>query len=319
MLDAHRMNVFLTAAETLNFTEAARLLNMTQPSVSQHIQSLEQHFKTPLFIRSGRQLSLTDAGQALLPMARQLVRLSVRIDETMASLHGQVHGQLRLGCSTTGGAYILPSLLAQFLKKNPRVRVACRMTTRRQAEQDLCEGKVHVALAGAEEFSGRDVEIRLLFADPIGLIVPPDHSWAHRGEIEPDDLLEGDFILSEEDSAPYRLLQQGLHELGLPVGDLNCILTLGSSEAIALAVQEGLGVGFVPGSVLRRLGSRLAVAVPVCGLSLQEEVYIAQNRRHPPTRAQSAFWQFVTDPENPVLCCLVEQDVEETWPAGPVR
>ena len=47
MLDAHQLNVFLTAAETLNFTEAARLLNMTQPSVSQHIQTLEQHFQSP--------------------------------------------------------------------------------------------------------------------------------------------------------------------------------------------------------------------------------------------------------------------------------
>ena len=80
MLDAHQLNVFLTAAETLNFTRAARELNMTQPSVSQHVQELERHFGTALFDRSGRKVSLTDAGEALLPLAREIVTLSIRID-----------------------------------------------------------------------------------------------------------------------------------------------------------------------------------------------------------------------------------------------
>ena len=60
MLDAHQLNVFLTAARTLNFTAAARQLHMTQPSVSQHIQALEQHFGLQLFVRSGRHMRLTE-------------------------------------------------------------------------------------------------------------------------------------------------------------------------------------------------------------------------------------------------------------------
>ncbi len=86
VLDVHQLNVFLASAETLNFTRAAKQLHMTQPSVSQHIQGLERHFDLPLFIRSGRNLELTDAGLALLPFAREAVSLSVRIDETMESL-----------------------------------------------------------------------------------------------------------------------------------------------------------------------------------------------------------------------------------------
>ena len=70
MLDIHQLNIFVVAAETLNFTQAAQQLHMTQPSVSQHIQALERHFDIELFIRNGRNLELTDAGMALLPMAR---------------------------------------------------------------------------------------------------------------------------------------------------------------------------------------------------------------------------------------------------------
>ena len=88
MLDVHQLNVFLMAAETLSFTQAAQQLHMTQPSVSQHIQGLEHHFDTQLFFRNGRNLELTDAGMALLPLTKEAVMLSQRIDETMASLKG---------------------------------------------------------------------------------------------------------------------------------------------------------------------------------------------------------------------------------------
>ena len=88
VLDAHQINVFLTAAKTLNFTAAARQLHMTQPSVSQHIQALEQHFRTTLFVRKGRRMVLTDAGEALVPLARRMVDWSVRIDETMEARQG---------------------------------------------------------------------------------------------------------------------------------------------------------------------------------------------------------------------------------------
>ena len=90
MLDAHQLNVFLIAAETLNFTQAAVRLHMSQPSVSQHIFSLEQHFEQPLFIRSGRNVQLTDAGVALVPLARELVARSVHIEEMMKSLFSQL-------------------------------------------------------------------------------------------------------------------------------------------------------------------------------------------------------------------------------------
>jgi DNA-binding transcriptional LysR family regulator len=115
MLDVHQLNVFLVAAEALSFTQAAKRLHMTQPSVSQHIQSLESLFGMQLFIRSGRNLILTDGGLALVPLAREAVALSQRIEETMESLKGQIHGHLVIGCSTTPGKYIFPRSWQSFI------------------------------------------------------------------------------------------------------------------------------------------------------------------------------------------------------------
>ena len=146
MLDTHQLNVFLIAADTLNFTQAARLLHMSQPSVSQHIQTLEQSFGHPLFVRLGRRIELTDAGRALVPLAREMVRRSIQIEETMKSLEGEVHGHLLVGCSTTPGKYILPQLLARFHHLNPKVRVSCTVAAQGEVFRMLCDGEVHVAM-----------------------------------------------------------------------------------------------------------------------------------------------------------------------------
>lgn len=301
MLDAHQLNVFLVAAETLNFTEAGRRLNMTQPSVSQHIQALEMRFGQSLFIRSGRALALSDAGHELVPLAEQIVSLSIRIDERMNSLEGEVYGHLRVGCSTTSGKYVLPFLLAHFLREHPKVQATCQVTSRALAVQDLCDGNVHLALASPSEFSMRDAEFRKFFADPIQLVVPLDHPWALRNEIDPHELTDVNVILREEGSGTYDVIMHNLLQVDMSIRDLRSVLTLGNSEAIALAVQEGLGVGFVSKFVVSRLVRGKVKIVRVKGLNMYQEVYIGYNTRRPATMAQDAFWRFVTDPHNPVL------------------
>jgi DNA-binding transcriptional LysR family regulator len=310
MLDAHQLNVFLTAAETLNFTAAARQLHMTQPSVSQHIQALEQHFQTELFIRKGRQMVLTDAGEALVPLARRLVDWSVRIDETMESLRGEVYGHLKVGCSTTSGKYVLPFLLTSFMRRHPQVTASCHVKPRREAVADLCDGLVHLALASPTEFCS-PVEFRRFISDPIQLIAPLDHPWAHRTLIEPDELMDGDFIMREAGCGTYEVAAQGLAEIGVPVDDLRTVLTLGNSEAIALAVEEGLGVGFVSQIVITRLVAGRVAPVRVRGLSMHQDVYIGRNTNLPGTTAQNAFWDFVTASDTRLMAELAEHGFHE--------
>jgi DNA-binding transcriptional LysR family regulator len=303
------MNVFLAAAETMNFTAAARQLHMTQPSVSQHIQALEQHFQIELFRRRGRQMVLTDAGEALLPLARRLVDWSVRIDETMESLRGEVYGHLKVGCSTTSGKYVLPFLLTSFMQQHPQVTASCQVTPRRQTVADLCDGLVHLALASPSEFCST-VEFRKFISDPIQLIAPIDHPWASREIIDPEELPMADFIMREESCGTYEVAVRGMADIGVTVDRLQRVLTLGNSEAIALAVEEGLGVGFVSKIVVTRLVSQRVAVVAVRGLQMQQDVYIGRNTSLPGTTAQNAFWEFVTDPDNPVTLGLTSHGFE---------
>lgn len=313
MLDAHRLNVFVTAAETLNFTHAARELNISQPSVSQHIQELENHFGMPLFVRRGRILSLTDAGDTLLPMAREMVYLSIGIDEKMESLKGDVYGHLMVGCTTTPGRYILPPLLASFLQKHPKVEATCHVSTRRQAVEMLCEGHLHVALAGARDFD-REIEYCRFMSEPILLIVPADHCWAEAGSIEAKELLEADFIMREEGSGTRATLAEGLDRVGMSLDQLHTVLTLGSSEAVALSVQQGIGVAFISRTVVERLVPEGVKVIAVADLDLAQDIYIGRQPRRPATTAQTAFWEFVTSPDNEALAAI-QADGSRTPPS----
>lgn len=301
MLDTHQLNVFLLAAETLNFTHAAQLLHMTQPSVSQHIQALEQHFGTPLFRRVGRYIELTEDGMALMPLAQELVTRSVLIEETMKSLHGEVHGHLLVGCSTTPGKYILPQLLANFHRLYPRVRVTCQVSSQEQSLQLACSGDVHFALTSMPQTMCRDVEFRKFTTDEIVLIAPLSHPWAERGMIEPEELYQADFILREEGSGTHTAVHQALNGIGIIEERLDILLTLGSSEAIALAVQEGLGVGFVSRIIVSRLTQTGVAVINVRGLRIERDIFIGCHTRRRQTMAQTAFWQMIHDLGEPVI------------------
>lgn len=302
MLDIHQLNVFLVAAETLNFTQAAQRLHMTQPSVSQHIQALEHHFDEVLFLRNGRTLELTDAGMSLVPLAREAVNISVRIDETMASLKGAIHGHLLVACSTTPGKYVLPQLLARFHGRHAQVRVTCQVTSQESALKKLSDGDVHFALSSMADETYPDLEYHKFMCDPVILVAPLDHPWSQQGEVDIAELSRGDFILREEGSGTYLALSSALNRAGASINDLDTLLTLGNSEAIALAVQEGLGVGFISELVVCRLSQGRVAVVKVRGLDIVRIIYIARNTRRPATIAQTAFWEFIHSPDNPVSC-----------------
>lgn len=294
MLDIHQLNVFLVAAETLNFTQAAQLLHMTQPSVSQHIQYLERHFDMELFIRNGRNLELTDAAMALLPLAREAVTLSIRTDETMNSLKGSIYGHLIVCCSTTPGKYILPNLLARFHRKYPQVRVTCQVSAQAEALRSVAEGDAHFALFSMGHTHYADIETFSFLCDPIVLIAPLDHTWAQQGEIDPGDLMDGDFIMREPTSGTFHAVSDALASHDVSINDLRILITLGNAEAIALAVQEGIGVGFVSEMVVERLCKGTVAQIPIRGMEICREIYVGHNSRRPATNAQTAFWNFLT-------------------------
>lgn len=302
MLNPRELQIFLAAAETENFSEAARRLNISQPAISMQIRSLEEKLEVPLFTRTGRQVSLTESGRVLIPMARDVIDHTIRLEEAMASLQGDVVGVLRLACSTAAGKYVIPRLMAGFHTRYAKVGLVCDVTGRHEALRKLRDGDVQLAMTSLRE-PYKGIEYRPFLTDRIVLIVPPDHEWADLDRpLEPKELLTGKFILRESMSGTRSAVSEGLSWHDMSLDDLERVMVLGNSEAICAAVQEGIGVAFVSTSVAcEATKAGKVVPVDIEGMDLSTTLYMARDTDRPATRAQAVFWEFAFAPENEAI------------------
>jgi DNA-binding transcriptional LysR family regulator len=123
MVDIEKLETFMMAAETLSFSETAKRLHLSQPTISHHIKILENSMGVVLFTRTNTGLELTEAGRLLLPWSRRLLNDKNNMQSMMASIQTDVVGELRISCSTTAGKYVLPQLAARFCRLYPGVKV----------------------------------------------------------------------------------------------------------------------------------------------------------------------------------------------------
>ena len=295
MLNIHQLNVFVTAAETLNFTQTAKRMHLTQSSVSQIIKTLESQLEVKLFKRKARTITITDAGNVLLPLAREIVEGSIRASERMELMKQKVHGHLIVGCNTAPGKYVLPILLAKFNEVYPLVRFTCKVLPQDQALNKLSEGDIHFAFTNVGEMNHGTTEIQLYLQEPLVLIVPNRHNWTEKKEIEPEELLEERFIMREPNSGTYTNVKRGLAELGIDIAKLNVFMEMGTSEAIALAVQQGLGVGFISNMIVQKICQDNVHSVKVKGLNIIQNIYFGRQTVQPASSAEVAFWNFIRE------------------------
>lgn len=305
--------VFLVACETKNFSEAGRQLHLSQPAISQTINNLEKHFETKLFIRQGRSIYLTEIGQALRPMAQELVSAARRMEESVFSLQGEVVGEFEIGCSTASGKYLLPNLIARFRRIFPLVRINVLVTSRKSVINKLISGEVAMGIS-SRRIDHRDLEYKDFFTDEVILIAPANHPWADYRRIYPDDLLDEPMILREESAGTLEVLKNGLLEHDISFDMLKVAMGLGNAEAIEIAVEEGIGVAFISRlAAARGLDLGRIVEVEVEGMNLFRKIYLARNQRFPATRAQGEFWKFVLEPEVDLMSqinTLVQESVD---------
>ena len=145
------------------------------------------------------------------------------------------------------------------------------------------------------------------------LIAPPDHPWAQRTSITVEELHEGRFIVREANSGTQQAVVDALARHDINVHDLRVVMTLGNSEAIHMAVAEGIGVAFVSKrAATDGILTKRATLVPVEGLVIEQQLYMVRHAHRAATSAQTAFWDFVALPHNQAF--LNESPIEDAVP-----
>ncbi len=170
-MDTQNLRAFLLVAETGSFSLAAEKLHLTQPAVSKRIALLEEQLGADLFDRIGRNISLTEAGNALLPHARAVQRELEAARQSVRDLSGAVAGQLRLATSHHIGLHRLPPVLSEFSRAFPAVQIDIDFMDSEQAYELIMQGKVELAIVTLAPVSERSLVTRTVWPDPLDFMV----------------------------------------------------------------------------------------------------------------------------------------------------
>jgi DNA-binding transcriptional LysR family regulator len=293
MINVPELKVFVTAAEELNFSRAAQRLHLSQSAVSQNIQSIERTYGVELFVRHGRSVQLSEAGQAILPMARDVLSSARLLEDALHNVNGDVAGELIIGCATTSGRYSIPNLLAAFQRDYPHVRTRVTLMRRQDAVSELLDQTINLAVIG-RCVDHRDLECQLLLEDRVILIVPAHHPWANLQQVKPADVLLQPFISREISSGTFEVLFDNMRRHGIDPDNLNAVMQLGDAEAVQMAVEKGIGITFISEMMASRsLALGRVRKVDVEGFNMTQSVYLVRHVARAFTRAESGIWEYV--------------------------
>lgn len=259
-MDMRWIEAFLAVAEELHFGRAAERLHMAQSPLSQTIKKLEKHIGAPLFDRTTRTVTLTDAGHAFLPHARRIVAEADLAMRATSAAPGEVYGRVRLGFSGALNHLTLPPLTRTLRKRHPHValQLVDRVTTE-DAVGLVEHGTLDVAFVGLPVPGA--LPTRVVTVEELGAALPSDHRLASRDRASLPDLADEDWVLMPGESALRAAILTACHAHGFrprvaqEVKDPYTVLSL---------VAAGLGVSLAP-TCLRPIMPAGAVWVPLAG------------------------------------------------------
>jgi DNA-binding transcriptional LysR family regulator len=273
------LETFSKAAELSSFTGAAKALRLTQASVSQRVQVLEQTLGTPLFKRQGGRVLLTEAGQKLYGYAQRILDLHCEARREVTGHDAPVGGELSLAASSIPGEHLLPALLSLFGQKHPHIRVRATVSDSMGVMSQVERGEVSLGLVGRKT-DNPHLEFRYLASDKMVLVVPPGHALSKRKKVSVKRLPRHPLILREVGSGLRHCFEKSLDKAGLSLADLRVALELGSNEAIKEAVLRGVGIAILSTyAVVREIKTGQLHALEVSDLHCDRDMFIVQDQR----------------------------------------
>jgi DNA-binding transcriptional LysR family regulator len=292
-MDLRQLEIFVKVAELKSFSKAAQALRLTQPTISEHIRTLEQELGVRLLDRLGRGAEATRAGQLLLSHATRMLQLQRETLQAMDSFQGRLAGDLHVAASTIPGEYVLPALIGRFKEKFPDIVISLLIGDSRAVVDWVIDGRAEVAVVGAR-LAHRGIEYRELMPDELVVVVPVAHPWHGKKEIALADLRAEPMLLREQGSGTRAAFESALAQAGQDLSTFRIVGEMGSTQAIKQAVKAGVGVSVISRrAVDEDYRSGLVWCLKIRDLKITRAFHIATHRDRSRSPLAEAFRSFV--------------------------
>lgn len=202
------LKIFLTVAQTGKMSLAAKKLYLAQPTISQAIRELEEHYDTRLFDRLSKRLYITEEGKYLLKLAQAAVRAFDELELKMQNKTKIEH--FRIGATVTVGSCLLPALSEHFREQRPLVDLFSFIGNTATIEEKLLRSELDAGIVEGIIKSPDLVNIPMV-EDSLVLACSKDHPFASKNSFSPSDLEGMDFVMREKGSGTRALFEDYLH------------------------------------------------------------------------------------------------------------
>ncbi len=263
-MEIRQLETFVAIARLQSFTKAAEELHLTQPAVTRQIAGLEGELHTRLLERLGRKVELTQAGEALLGYASEILRLT---DEAVRSVSERTlgtAGRLSVGANNTTATYILPSILQRFRMRYPGVELSVHTGVSSHVVEMVAANTVDLGIVAY--FAPRQGITEMPLADyATGVVVPPHHPLAEAGcPVTAEQLHGQSLILMEQGTNLRSYVDSLLSAAGVAE---QAALELDNVEAIKKMIEAGLGISLLPFiSVEAEVAAGILCALPLANI-----------------------------------------------------
>lgn len=295
-MNLDHLKVFYVAATKRNFSETAKALHLSQPTVSLQIQQLETSLNCKLFERTTKNIRLTDSGKLLFRYAEQILQLINKTKKELALLSDSIHGDLKIGASLTIGEYILPYMIGKYRKEYPKVTLFMHIFNSNQIIQELLDEQIDLGFIESPISNPELVHLPFMEDE---LIIISSATENHpligaREIITPEELFTLPLIFREQGSGTRQVLEESLRKHQLDPSRLHIILELASTESIKAAVESGMALSIISQSAIQKeltLGTLRKLRIQ--GISLMRNFYAVFDKRRLNSLQADAFLDYV--------------------------
>ena len=253
-MDFKQLQSFVSVVKYKSFTQAAKQLYISQPTISAHINQLEEELGKRLILRTTKSLELTPIGQEVYSYAINILDMKNRMVNLCQS---QAKKIIHVGASTIPSTYILPGILAEFGSTNADTYFSLHQNNSQGIVDGLKEGLFDVGLIGMK-VEDESITCIPFFQDHMVLISPVNEHYLNlkqRQDVTIQELLKEPIILREKGSGSKKTADYFLDQLDISENDMNIVARINDQEAIKNLVAGGLGV-----SILSEMAARNFIA-----------------------------------------------------------
>ena len=249
-----QLRILKALAKEKNFTKAANLLHISQPSLSKQIKILERDLDVCLINRERNTISLTSNGIIFLQYSERILALCEESCRAVIDLKNGERGNLTVGASQTIGIYLLPRVLALFAQNYPQINLKVQVNSTRIIAKNVLNREIDLAVVGGEipNELKKNLLIEKFVEDEFSLIIAKSHPFAKKKKITKEDLYHLNFITLNSNSTIRKFIDNILMQNKIEIKQLKIVMQLNSIEGIKTAVSLGLGAAFVSASAIEK-------------------------------------------------------------------